>query len=145
MSAGVGTRPIIGGKPSVYAAQVLDIVDRIPRGKVLTYGDIAEMIGSGSGRVVGAAMSRHGHEVAWHRVVLSSGHPNPAGPVEAMRLLKADGTPVAQGGERVDLAAPAGTAIRTRPQSPGPSSTLSQPRGRLASCPDVPPLPRARS
>ena len=104
VSAGVGTRPVIGGKPSMYAAQVLDIVDRIPRGKVLTYGDIAEMIGSGSGRVVGAAMSRHGHEVAWHRVVLSNGRPNPAGPVEALRRLKADCTPLARGGERVDLA-----------------------------------------
>ena len=63
-----------------------------------------DALGSGSGRVVGAAMSRHGHEVAWHRVVLSSGHPNPAGPVEAMRRLKADGTPIAKGGERIDLA-----------------------------------------
>ena len=104
VSAGVGTRPVIGGKPTAYAAQVLDIVDQIPRGKVLTYGDIAEMIGSGSGRVVGSAMSRHGHEVAWHRVVLSSGYPNPAGPVEALKRLKADGTPLARGGERVDLA-----------------------------------------
>ena len=103
VSAGVGTRVIIGGKPSAYAAEVLAIVQQIPRGKVLTYGDIAELIGRGSGRVVGAAMSRHGYEVAWQRVVLSSGHPNPAGPVEALRLLRQDGTPLAPGGERVDL------------------------------------------
>ena len=105
VSAGVGTRPIVGGTPSAYAAEVLDIVARIPRGKVLTYGDIAELVGRGSGRTVGAVMSRHGYEVAWHRVVLSNGQPNPAGPVEALRRLVADGTPLAQGGERVELAA----------------------------------------
>ncbi len=103
-SAGLGTRPIMGGKPSAYANEVLSIVARIPAGKVLTYGDVAELIGRGSGRAVGAAMSRHGHEVAWQRVVLSTGHPNPAGPAEALRLLKLDGTPLAAGGERVDLA-----------------------------------------
>ncbi len=104
VSAGVSTRPLVGGTPSAYAVEVLDIVAKIPRGKVLTYGDIAELVGRGSGRTVGAVMSRHGYEVAWHRVVLSSGHPNPAGPVEARRLLIADGTPMAPGGERVDLA-----------------------------------------
>jgi methylated-DNA-protein-cysteine methyltransferase-like protein len=105
VSAGIGTRSLVGGTPSPYAAQVLAIVSQIPRGKVLSYGDIAELIGSGSGRAVGAAMSRHGYEVAWHRVVLSSGYPNPAGPQEALRLLVADGTPLAVGGERVNLAA----------------------------------------
>ncbi len=104
VSAGVSTRPVIGGTPTAYAAEVLDIVARIPRGKVLTYGDIAELVGRGSGRTVGAVMSRHGYEVPWHRVVLSSGHPNPAGPVEALRRLVADGTPLAKGGERVELA-----------------------------------------
>lgn len=102
-SAGLGTRAVIGGPPSAHAAEVLAIVSQIPRGKVLTYGDIAELVGKGSGRTVGAVMSRHGYEVAWHRVVLSTGYPNPAGPVEALRLLVADGTPLALGGERVDL------------------------------------------
>jgi methylated-DNA-protein-cysteine methyltransferase-like protein len=105
VSAGVGTRPVMGGEPSAYAAEVLAVVAQIPAGKVLTYGDVAELIGRGSGRAVGAAMSRHGHEVAWHRVVLSSGYPNPAGPDRALRLLRADGTPLATGGERVDLSA----------------------------------------
>ena len=84
VSAGLATRSLIGGTPSPYAAQVLEIVNQIPRGKVLSYGDIAELVGKGSGRAVGAVMSRHGHEVAWHRVVLSSGFPNPAGPQKAL-------------------------------------------------------------
>src|ERR1700712_5479242 len=103
VSAGLATRSLVGGTPSQYAAQVLAIVSQIPHGKVLSYGDIAELIGRGSGRTVGAVMSRHGYEVAWHRVVLSSGFPNPAGPVEALRRLVADGTPLARGGERVEL------------------------------------------
>ncbi len=104
-SAGLATHALVGGTPSAYAAQVLEIVAQIPPGKVLSYGDVAELVGRGSGRAVGAVMSKHGYEVAWHRVVLSSGHPNPAGPVEALRLLVADGTPLARGGERVDMGA----------------------------------------
>jgi alkylated DNA nucleotide flippase Atl1 len=95
---------LVGGTPSPYASEVLDVVAQIPSGKVLTYGDVAELIGRGSGRAVGAVMSKHGHEVAWHRVVLSSGYPNPASPVAALTLLKAEHTPLARGGERVDLA-----------------------------------------
>jgi alkylated DNA nucleotide flippase Atl1 len=83
---------------------VLECVAAIPPGKVLTYGDVAEYVGRGSGRTVGAVLSRHGHEVPWHRVVLSTGRPNPAGPVEALRRLVADGTPLLADGERVDLA-----------------------------------------
>jgi alkylated DNA nucleotide flippase Atl1 len=94
---------LVGGSPSPYASEVLEIVARIPAGKVLTYGDVAELVGRGSGRAVGAVMSKHGHEVAWHRVVLSSGYPNPASPVAALSLLKAEHTPLARGGERVDL------------------------------------------
>jgi methylated-DNA-protein-cysteine methyltransferase related protein len=104
-SAGLATHAFVGGKPSAYAMEVLEIVSQIPAGKVLSYGDIAELVGRGSGRTVGAVMSKHGHEVAWHRVVRSDGHPNPAGPVEALRRLVADGTPLARGGERVDMAA----------------------------------------
>ena len=104
VSAGLATRGLIsGGEPTPHAVEVLDAIARIPRGKVMTYGDVAEYVGRGSGRTVGAVLSRHGHEVAWHRVVLSTGHPNPAGPVEALTRLRADGTPLLPGGERVDL------------------------------------------
>jgi methylated-DNA-protein-cysteine methyltransferase-like protein len=105
VSAGIATHSLVGGIPSAYASEVLEIVAQIPPGKVLSYGDIAELVGRGSGRAVGAVMSRHGHEVPWHRVVLSSGYPNPAGPHEALRLLVQDGTPLAPNGERVNLVA----------------------------------------
>ncbi len=77
VSAGLATRPFQGGRPTPYAVAVLELVDRIPRGKVMSYGDVAEYVGSGSGRTVGAVMSRHGHEVPWHRVVQSTGGTQP--------------------------------------------------------------------
>jgi alkylated DNA nucleotide flippase Atl1 len=83
---------------------VLDAVTLIPRGRVMTYGDVAEYVGTG--RHVGAVLSRFGHEdVPWHRVVRSTGEPNPTQPGEALRRLGADATPLRPSGERVDLAA----------------------------------------
>lgn len=71
----------------------------------MTYGDVAEYVGAGTGRTVGAVLSRHGHdEVPWHRVIRSTGEPNPAAPVEALRRLVAEGTPLTADGNRVDLA-----------------------------------------
>ncbi|WP_235433188.1 MGMT family protein [Protofrankia coriariae] len=85
---------------------VLEAITRIPRGKVMTYGDVAEYVGAGTGRTVGAVLSRHGYDddVPWHRVIRSTGEPNPTAPVEALRRLDADGTALRPGGERVDLA-----------------------------------------
>src|SRR6185312_264884 len=101
VSAGLATRPLQGGRPTPYAVAVLEVVDRIPRGKVMSYGDVAEYVGSGTGRTVGAVMSRHGHEVPWHRVVQSTGGPNPAAPEEALRRLRRDRTPMR--GDKVDM------------------------------------------
>lgn len=81
---------------------MLDVVDRIPRGKVMTYGDVAEMVGRGTARTVGAVLSDHGREVPWQRVVQASGRPAEPYLQEALRLLAAEGCPVT--GERVDLA-----------------------------------------
>ena len=92
-----------GAAPTPYARQVLDVVDRIPAGRVLTYGDVAELMGRGSPRTVGAVMSDHGREVPWQRVVQASGRPAEPYLQEALRLLAAEGCPLV--GERVDLAA----------------------------------------
>ncbi|OAA24908.1 putative methylated DNA-protein cysteine methyltransferase [Frankia sp. EI5c] len=96
-----------GPGPTPYAVSVLDAVAGIPAGRVLTYGDVAEFVGAGTGRTVGTVLARYGHEedVPWHRVVRASGEPNPAAPAEALRRLSADGTPLRPGGTRVDLAA----------------------------------------
>ena len=98
-SVGLSVRPGAGGPPSAYARLVLDVVDQIPAGKVLSYGDVAELMGRGSARTVGAVMSGHGREVPWHRVVQASGRPAEPLLTEALALLRAEGCPVQ--GERV--------------------------------------------
>jgi alkylated DNA nucleotide flippase Atl1 len=97
-SAGIGVRPgSTGAAPSPYARAVLDVVDRIPPGKVLTYGDVAELHGRGTGRTVGTVLSAHGREVPWQRVVQASGRPAEPHLQEALRLLVAEGCPVRDG------------------------------------------------
>lgn len=102
-SAGLAVRARAGAPPTDYARLVLDVVDRIPPGKVMTYGDVAELMGRGSARTVGAVMSDHGHEVPWQRVVQASGRPAEPYLQEALRLLAVEGCPLR--GERVDLEA----------------------------------------
>jgi alkylated DNA nucleotide flippase Atl1 len=80
---------------------VLDAVDTIPAGKVLTYGDVAELTGRGTGRTVGTVMSRYGSEVPWWRVVQASGRPAEPHVQEALERLRAEGCPIS--GELVDL------------------------------------------
>jgi alkylated DNA nucleotide flippase Atl1 len=84
-----------------FAQRVLDLVDSIPRGKVLAYGDIAEYLGEGGPRQVGTVMSTWGGGVAWHRVVHADGTPAPSHDGKVLRLLRADVTPMR--GDRVDM------------------------------------------
>ncbi len=102
VSAGLSVRGGTRAAPTPYARLVLDTVETIPAGKVMTYGDVAELMGRGTGRTVGTVMSQHGHEVAWHRVVQASGRPAEPHVEQALRLLAADGCPL--DGERVALA-----------------------------------------
>ena len=57
-----------------YRAEVYDLVKNIPRGRVMTYGQIAIILGEGyTARTVGYVM--HGSEdgVPWQRVINSQG------------------------------------------------------------------------
>jgi alkylated DNA nucleotide flippase Atl1 len=58
---------------SEFSAAVLDLVDRIPAGRVMTFGRIAEYLGRGGPRSVAGVMSRYGFDVAWWRVVRADG------------------------------------------------------------------------
>lgn len=86
-----------------FAQRVLDVVESIPRGRVMAYGDIAEFLGEGGPRQVGRVMSHWGGDVPWHRVVHADGKPAPCHDGEAVRLLRADRTPMR--GDRVDMRA----------------------------------------
>ncbi|MCQ9163121.1 MGMT family protein [Arthrobacter sp. STN4] len=58
-----------------YVEAVLDVVELIPAGHVLSYGDIAALLERGGPRQVGAVMSAHGSAVPWWRVVRAAGQP----------------------------------------------------------------------
>jgi alkylated DNA nucleotide flippase Atl1 len=81
---------------------VFDVVERIPPGRVSTYGAIGRLVGVGPRRVA-RALSSGGGAVPWYRVVRADG--TAAEPVRAqqLELLAGEGVPVRRG--RVDLAA----------------------------------------
>jgi alkylated DNA nucleotide flippase Atl1 len=88
-----------------FADAVLDLVERIPPGRVMSYGAIAEYLGRGGPRQVGTVMARYGGPVPWHRVVAANGRLVPGHEVEALRRHRAEGTPLR--GDRVDMRAAA--------------------------------------
>ena len=84
------------------AAAVLDVVDLIPAGQVMTYGDVAvprplRATPGGRGDV------RWGGAVAWWRVLKADGSPPPGHEREALRRYRGERTPLRPGGARVDL------------------------------------------
>lgn len=95
--------PAVPAALTAFAKSVLDAVDRIPRGRVMSYGDVAEYVGAGSARAVGTVMARHGAEVPWHRVLHSDGTCATHKSDRQLDLLRAEGVPVR--GERVDMPA----------------------------------------
>ena len=82
------------GPESEFVAHVLDIVDAIPAGRVMTYGDIAATLGSRGARVVGQVMSRYGSDVPWWRVIRAGGHPPLCHENRALEHYRAEGTPL---------------------------------------------------
>jgi methylated-DNA-protein-cysteine methyltransferase-like protein len=93
--------------PDEYVEAVLDLVERIPEGRVMSYGAVADALaersGRSSARLVGAIMARHGGSVPWHRVVTAGGRLPPGHEREARARLRAEGTPLR--GEGVDIGA----------------------------------------
>lgn len=59
---------------SDYRERVYQIVRRIPRGRVMTYGQIAELLGEGyTPRTVGFVMHASPSGTPWHRVLNAQG------------------------------------------------------------------------
>jgi alkylated DNA nucleotide flippase Atl1 len=86
-----------------YVEAVLSIVERIPRGRVTTYGAIADAIGLGGPRQVGSVMAAYGGPVPWWRVIRADGSLPPSHDHEARQAYLEEGTPLRPSG-RVDLA-----------------------------------------
>jgi len=93
----------VSGELTVFAQRVLDAVDKIPRGCVMSYGDVAEYVGAGGARAVGTVMARYGAEVPWHRVLRSDGSCATHKADRQLELLRRERVPMLSPG-RVDMA-----------------------------------------
>ncbi|HMG73927.1 MAG TPA: MGMT family protein [Pyrinomonadaceae bacterium] len=86
-----------------YRERVYKLVRRIPRGRVMTYGQIAVILGEGyTPRTVGFVM--HGaneEQTPWHRVINSQGRCSTGGVVlptdKQQRMLEAEGVKFSAG------------------------------------------------
>ncbi|MGV8857905.1 MGMT family protein [Rhodoglobus sp.] len=89
-----------------FVSRVLAVVEAIPEGRVMTYGDVAATIGSRAARGVGTVMARYGSNVAWWRVIRSGGHPLIAHEDRALEHYESESTPLSwmpDGSYRIDL------------------------------------------
>lgn len=79
-----------------YRERVFEIVRRIPSGRVMTYGQIADLLGEGyTARTVGFVMHSAGDEDPWHRVINAQGACSTSRvvlpPDKQQRMLEAEG------------------------------------------------------
>ena len=88
--------------PDEYVEAVLSLVELVPRGRVTTYGAIADAVGHQGPRSVGRVMSTYGGSVPWWRVVRADGSLPPSHDEEARAHYLEEGTPFRASG-RVDM------------------------------------------
>ena len=84
-----------------YVEAVLSAVEQIPPGRVASYGDLAELVGTGGPRLVGRVMSTQGAAVPWWRVVRADGRPARGLEETALQHLRDEGAVLR--GDRVDM------------------------------------------
>ena len=105
-ASGQASRPATEEERERYAELVLQCAESVPRGRVTTYGAIADVVGErlgrGGPRLVGNVMSRHGAAVSWWRVVRADGSLPPSHDDEARQAYLEEGTPLRPSGA-VDL------------------------------------------
>jgi methylated-DNA-protein-cysteine methyltransferase-like protein len=95
-------KPVIRGRPEeapAFRERVYELVLRIPRGQVMSYGLVAQVLGAGyDARAIGHVMHAtpdDGRNIPWHRVINTQGGCSTAGlttpPDLQQRLLEAEG------------------------------------------------------
>jgi methylated-DNA-protein-cysteine methyltransferase-like protein len=91
---------------STFFSRVYILVRKIPRGRVVTYGQIARALGApGAARTVGWAMRVSPAHVPWHRVINARGEISlrpTTGYHEQHARLKAEGVRISRAG-KIDL------------------------------------------
>jgi O-6-methylguanine DNA methyltransferase len=89
----------------MFTRSVLDAVEEIPPGKVMSYGDVAELVDRpGASRAVGAVMARYGAEVPWHRVLHNDGSCASHQSDRQLALLREEDVPILGGRVNMRLA-----------------------------------------
>lgn len=88
-----------------FTSRVLEVVDSIPEGHVMSYGDVAAVLGSRAARAVGQVMAYFGSDIPWWRVVRASGLPPQGHEDAALPHYEAESTPLVPtaSGYRVNL------------------------------------------
>ncbi|HEY7432557.1 MAG TPA: MGMT family protein [Streptosporangiaceae bacterium] len=90
-----------------FAEKVLGVVEEIPPGRVMSYGDIAEYLGTGGPRQVGRVLALWGGGVAWWRVIHADGTFLAGHERQALARYQEEGTPLRRSGDgppsRVDM------------------------------------------
>lgn len=67
-------KPVKEATDKQYRERVFRLVRKIPRGRVMTYGQIAEILGEGyTPRTVGFVMHGSDDKTPWHRVINAQG------------------------------------------------------------------------
>lgn len=78
-------------------SSVLAAVERIPPGRVMSYGDVAEYAGCGTARLVGRILATDAGTVPWHRVLRADGTPAPHLAGEQLARLREEGVAIRNG------------------------------------------------
>ncbi|MFV0462967.1 MAG: MGMT family protein [Nostocoides sp.] len=112
----------MAGLPTPYAERVLDLVASIPAGAVLTYGDVAELVGGGP-RAVGTVMARFGSGVPWWRVIRADGRLPSGHEEQALDHHLSEGTPLRSPPGRADAKVDLAQARWRRPPGWDSSAT----------------------
>ncbi|GAA4993549.1 MGMT family protein [Pseudonocardia tropica] len=71
--------------------RVREVVRSIPPGQTLSYGEVAELAGIRSARLVGRVLAEDGHDLPWHRVLRADGRSAPHLAAEQSARLRAEG------------------------------------------------------
>jgi alkylated DNA nucleotide flippase Atl1 len=98
-----------------FARRVLDVVDQIPAGYVMAYGNVAEFLNEGGPRQVAQVMSRYGSAVHWHRVLRADGTCAPEVAVDQEKLLLRESVIWKRSG-RIDMHLSRWDGVTTKPR-----------------------------
>ncbi len=93
------------GTVDAFVEAVYSVVESIPPGRVMAYGEVAAAVGTRAARAVGRIMAHSGGELPWWRVVYADGHLLPGFEAVALDHYREEGTPLLEtrDGWRLDL------------------------------------------